>query len=829
MKEFSLLSCFAIAATACGSGSSSEPSGGSKSHFSGSAVLTDAARVLDAPGLQALTSATADGELSFSEESPVLSTLDAGNVLIVGVSDATPQGALVVVDSVASEDGGVILTSHPAALDEAFEELHLSYATTVQAPLSLSVLAGKNAPKQQGLGFPLHLDASGDDGSVSLDGAVSLSPSMDFDLDIDFAELKLEKLALSFGATETFAATLTGTGSAAFDESTNLLATSFTPIVLTLPTPVGPVPLVLTPTLSLDARARGNVTGDVDASVVQEASFDVGLGYQDGSFAPTSKHDSTFSFDQPTYRASANAKLSAGPRFAIELYGAVGPFATAEAYVELQASADGPPPCARGTLDAGLSGTVGVDFIASYETSLFNQSYPLASFDSCSNDPNAPRPVATWARSFGRDGSDGERAKAVVELADGTLFVVGDSDAFDGVSGFAASIWALRLDALGNVMWQRAFQRQPLAGLPQGAAATADGVLVATTGGVTKLDPGGNVLWANQYASGDYLTLNSIAARPDGSSVVAGSIDDPAVAFAMGLDAAGNVSWSRSYGGTDFARVRVTSDGGSVLIGDAPTNDGDFFVVKLDAAGVPTWERAIDNAYDAQEGADPPVEGNPLSSSIDYGFDAVEEPSGGFLVVGQGYGAFPIPKAQPVGFFVAWQAELTPDGDLAGDVNVYQAPKDAVETTAYAAAVRPDGTSLILGRRGDSDTEPEDVLLIQGSTFTALGGGGTDAVLTGSLAGHAAPLILTQDGGAVVAATSDSFAGQNQFWVVKLSRTGSINFPYRSGLEGVTYANPHAAVLDQGTGATDVDVTQTDFASELQTEVTPFSTITQAP
>src|SRR5690606_11331745 len=207
----------------------------------------------------------------------------------------------------------------------------------------------------------------------------------------------------------------------------------------------------------------------------------------------------------------------AAPRLDVLLYGLGGPYAGVDAFIEAGATLEGPPPCVQGIVDAGSRGHVGVDFVASYETTLFDRRYPIASFDGCSDDPNAPRPLVTWSRTFGRAETPGEQARAVLQAADGTLLVLGHSDAFGGVNAFAAAVWALRLDPLGHVLWQRAYRRDAELGLIQGAAEIPGGFLIAGSAGVAKLDSGGNVVWAKTYAADDALEITSIAARPDGS------------------------------------------------------------------------------------------------------------------------------------------------------------------------------------------------------------------------------------------------------------------------------------------------------------------------
>ncbi len=74
------------------------------------------------------------------------------------------------------------------------------------------------------------------------------------------------------------------------------------------------------------------------------------------------------------------------------------------------------------------------------------------------------------------------------------------------------------------------------------------------------------------------------------------------------------------------------------------------------------------------------------------------------------------------------------------------------------------------------------------------------------------PLFMTDDGGAIVAASSDSFGGRSEFWLVKLNRTGGIPFPYRANLEGSSYVNEHSRSNPL-----------TDFSSEISLPVPPLA------
>lgn len=797
------------------------------------ALLAENAKVLDAAGHDALERFDVDGELvelSFSSASAVLEELAEGDVLIIGSAEAAPNGALVKVEQVSVEDD-VVVRGRPAELGEAFEELSFYHHALLDTLASTSFQAKPGLVTSQqalGLTFPVLLRAESDKGSLELDGSLSLDADLDLELKLDLSRFKLEELALSFSAAETFLAELEGQGAASFEESVTLGHIAFTPITLLIPipTPPGVVPVVLTPGVRLQAGLSGAIQGDVEASVTQRASFTAGVGYKNGRFGGFSDDESEFDFEQPTYEASASIKAWAGARLEVLIYGAVGPYAGVEAFVEAAANAEGPPLCAMGVVDAGLGAKVGVDFIADYSATLFEHRYPLASFDSCSDDPEATRPALTWAKTLGRKGSPGEVAKAILEQSDGSYLIAGDSNLFGKTQAFAASTWVVRLDPLGNVVWERAFGAVPERGVTRGIAEVSDGVLVVGASGVMKLDVGGNLVWARRYSAAEGFELSSIAPQKNGAAMVTGVFGSPGRAFVMKIDAEGEVEWAKSYAGDGIGRVRTSADGGALIVGHVDRGGDDIYLAKLGSDGSVVWQRAVDNLFDAKEGSDEPS----WSSAIDRGYDVVERPGGGFIVVGESYGNFPIPEAQPTGFYASWVVELNADGEVENSM-IYRVPGDAMYGGAYGVGLRSNGSAIVVARRADRAEDllsNEDVVVIQDGAFHVLGGGGNDTIYGGTLArtGRGMPLEMTRDGGSIVSLTSDSFSGKDEFFIVKLNRTGGISFDYRRSLSGASY--PNAAATSYSLGGSPKELEVSGEAIEVPAETSEVVSATLA-
>lgn len=170
--------------------------------------------------------------------------------------------------------------------------------------------------------------------------------------------------------------------------------------------------------------------------------------------------------------------------------------------------------------------------------------------------------------------------------------------------------WVLKLDTYGNVVWQKFYVvAYPSNGARSVRQTTDGGYIVAGYtnayyfhGGmslgdvwVLKLDAVGNVVWQRKYGLHMQEEAYSVQLTPDGGYVVAGFTDVspgyPPVrrALLLKLDAAGSVVWSKSFGrgGQDEARfVQVTADGGYIVAGLAGAfRAEDAWVLKLDGNG----------------------------------------------------------------------------------------------------------------------------------------------------------------------------------------------------------------------------------------------------
>lgn len=206
----------------------------------------------------------------------------------------------------------------------------------------------------------------------------------------------------------------------------------------------------------------------------------------------------------------------------------------------------------------------------------------------------------TWQKTYG--GNQPEFDTYIVETTDG-YFVGGYSDS--GVNGDKTvpsngqrDFWALKLDASGNIVWQKAFGGN-LVDRPQAAFQTSDGGYIMAgfsnsgiSGDKTEASRGGNDYWL------------------------------------IKMDSSGNLQWDRTYGGNDsdvFRNMVQASDGGYLVAGYSKSNisgdktensqgDYDAWILKLDGSGNMVWQNTIGG------------------STIDYPRDAKQLADGTYMV-----------------------------------------------------------------------------------------------------------------------------------------------------------------------------------------------------
>lgn len=261
-----------------------------------------------------------------------------------------------------------------------------------------------------------------------------------------------------------------------------------------------------------------------------------------------------------------------------------------------------------------------------------------------------------WQKSLG--GTDFERSYSVIQIQDGDFIVAGTTKSNDGdVSGNhgLGDVWIVRLDANGNIVWQkclggtngndgaRCIEQTYDGGLIfVGNATSNDGDVSGNHGledfWVVKIDTNANLVWQKCLGGTGHDLGYSIEQTPDSGFIVAGytTSNDGDVSgyhgnydyWVVKLDINGSIKWQKCLGGSnqDFANsIRLSSDGTYAIAGYSASNDGnvsgnhggfDYWIVDLDTSGNIIWQKSLGG------------------SEVDEAHAIKETLDGGFVVVG---------------------------------------------------------------------------------------------------------------------------------------------------------------------------------------------------
>ena len=251
-----------------------------------------------------------------------------------------------------------------------------------------------------------------------------------------------------------------------------------------------------------------------------------------------------------------------------------------------------------------------------------------------------------WQNTIGGDNTD--KPTCIKQTSDGGFIVGGYSDS--GISGdkTEANIgsydyWILKLDSLGNIMWQNTIggtssdilndiiQTKDEGYILAGSSSSEitgdkiEGNLGETDYWVVKLDSLGNITWQNTIGGNRHDGLYSIKNTLDGGYILAGySKSDMSVDktencilridgiptsdyWVVKIDASGNIEWDEVIGGNwddVLIDIELCNDGSYILGGVSKSESSvdkiedsygldDYWIVKINDLGVIQWQKIL--------------------------------------------------------------------------------------------------------------------------------------------------------------------------------------------------------------------------------------------
>ena len=308
--------------------------------------------------------------------------------------------------------------------------------------------------------------------------------------------------------------------------------------------------------------------------------------------------------------------------------------------------------------------------------------------------------AVVWSKAIGGAGRD--LGEAVCPADDGGTFIAGTTTS---AGAGAEDVLVVKLASDGSLEWVAVFGGVDYDAAfdlcPAAAGAVAVCGLTYSSGAgisdvyVVKVGSDGQQVWAKTYGGANIDRGHSIRSLDDGGFLVAGGTSSSGAGnvdmLLLRLDSAGRELWSKPYGRNvyDIASSSIPlREGGFLLTGHGDQEGTELMaltVVRVDASGDEIWTRRFGSGRD-----------------YDYGMDAVELPSGGFLVAGMTDDPSP-------GVHDIWLHLLDGDGRSTSNIRFGGEASD----WPVAVCLGRDGDVLVLGGTGSYGSGSFDALLLE--------------------------------------------------------------------------------------------------------------------
>jgi hypothetical protein len=598
---------------------------------------------LSAGDLDSLAPDAGDGALVFSPAPASLESVKVGSILVGGVSSSSPSGLLRAVLAVERDGDQLTLRTAQAPIQLAYRTLHVRFDRSSAVP-AISGLARRAGPRPAEDGFHdtspfnyLLFDGDGDEETtndqIAIDGSIGGGFDYEFALDVSWGaiadlpdvvtsclesigkildgeppscsidDLLPEARASFIVYPELHAdANVHGAAILEYEKEVDLASTTLAPIVIG--------PLVFVPAVDLTAQLEGAASASFTTGVHGSATFQT-------SVYLSSRHPDSPQLEMPVLRSSdigpndthvslhARAKVGAGARLNLLLYGVTGPYATARTYAAIDADIL-QSPCWK--LHAGVDMDLGIKVtspalpllghvtLVDWHTPALNAFDVELSTGDCEAPPDtstlppgsgpdpmsyASPPYTPWSRTFSSpvEGSQAASPNNSVAFSDLQRTI----DGHYVRAGYGVKTLA-KFDEAGREVWARDLaltDGEPLR--PLRMRPTADAAMMVVSSAVTapivmtRLAQDGSVISARAFdvpldvCQVDVSSLSSDGAG--GHYVAGGCIGQPAsfLLHAAGDDA---TFWLLDAGDIAAFRVRVAENVGGDAFLSGTLSDG---------------------------------------------------------------------------------------------------------------------------------------------------------------------------------------------------------------------------------------------------------------
>jgi hypothetical protein len=414
LRRVLALALAASSVMACAGGTGSEP----KDEAEGELAWPSTTKVSDSASSAALSSFDVDtGELRFSKETPLLASLDVGDVLAGDVSEAAPYGFLRRIRAIRREDGALVLDTEQASLDQALTRADLAMHALTPALEELVASGGTEAsarsPSLLGraeLGYGVSKQALGLDfgnglslpavdvreelcpgscanGSVVVSGQVAASLGYELGIGIR-PHLSLEDVFDGTVGVTAYMNANAGVNGQARIRAVSTFTGSITAerevanVKNVYHTSAFGFPVVVVAIGTLSVGVTGEAESALESAAHGGVSCRVGAAWtSDHGWEDLNKPELSFGFDPPSVRANAKLHTYSRAKLQVLLYGLAGFESEARFGTELDAASPRDPAwLLRARADAHFDLSAGIPVLSqalSREKTLFDESFEL--------------------------------------------------------------------------------------------------------------------------------------------------------------------------------------------------------------------------------------------------------------------------------------------------------------------------------------------------------------------------------------------------------------------------------------------------------------------
>lgn len=433
------------------------------------------------------------------------------------------------------------------------------------------------------------------------------------------------------------------------------------------------------------------------------------------------------------------------------------------------------------------------------------------------------QPAIEWDKTLGGPGE--EYPYTIRQTPDGGYVIGGYSQGGQGEDKTEPNFgnwdfWIIKIDAQGTKVWDRTLGGVNLENFWSLDVTQDGGVIVgggsySNIGGtktedakssdpvegplsdywIVKLDKDGIVEWDKTIGGSGTDLLRGLKQTPDGGFMLSGMSTSPIsgdktkapISLGSGydhwivrLDAAGNILWDSVVGTVEDEvayTMSLTSDGGCIVGGGLRgewSSEGDYYIAKVDQNGVFEWDKKIGgNDYDEL-------------------WEVQQTRDGGYILGGWSFSKIGRDKTEDTQIADYWIVKINEVGEITWDktIGTLAMPGDDVSANMLQSIVQTKDGGYVLGGSssgdigGDKTDYHRGIRGLNDFWIVKISSTGTklwDKTIGGEVADQLASIIQTADGGfAMVGYSGSGISGEKteapkgelegrDYWVVKLA------------------------------------------------------------